>query len=225
MRRMHKSDMCGVNKSLPYIAMVPLGCPQPTLSGMVPHCRCAQLFRPMFSRKSGVVKCISRNAVDAANILWLISGNPEKPDIHQPHKTPLSPHRAHSRGARFTTPSPPPPARHKTPWPWCQRPVTDSILPGRCVRGIARGTPSPAQRKGSGMAGESGAGPRPPPLYNRRALPRRPATRTQALPAAGGVGESVPSTGHTTALVLFPLLIYHPTSAFNAAREEAGRPW
>ena len=36
MRRMHKSDMCGVNKSLPYIAMVPLGCPQPTLSGMVP---------------------------------------------------------------------------------------------------------------------------------------------------------------------------------------------
>ena len=74
MRRMHKSDMCGVNKSLPYIAMVPLGCPQPTLSGMVPLCRCAQLFRPMFSRKSGVVKCISRNAVDAANILWLISG-------------------------------------------------------------------------------------------------------------------------------------------------------
>ena len=77
---------------------------------------------------------------------------------------------------------PPPPARHKTPWPWCQRPVTDSILPGRCVRGIARGTPSPAQRKGSGMAGESGAGPRPPPLYNRRALPRRPATRTQRAP-------------------------------------------
>ena len=77
MRRMHKSDMCGVNKSLPYIAMVPLGCPQPTLSGMVPLCRCAQLFRPMFSRKSGVVKCISRNAVDAANILWLISGKRE----------------------------------------------------------------------------------------------------------------------------------------------------
>ena len=106
MRRVHKSDMCGVNKSFPYIAMVPLGCPQPTLSGMVPLCRCAQLFRPMFSRKSGVVKCISRNAVDAANILWLISGNPEKPEIHQPHKTPLSPHRAHSSGARFTTPSP-----------------------------------------------------------------------------------------------------------------------
>ena len=89
MRRMHKSDMCGVNKSLPYIAMVPLGCPQPTLSGMVPLCRCAQLFRPMFSRKSGVVKCISRNAVDAANILWLISGKREKRDSHQPHKTPL----------------------------------------------------------------------------------------------------------------------------------------
>ena len=95
---------------------------------------------------------------------------------------------------------PPPPARHKTPWSWCQRPVTDSILPGRCVRGIARGTPSPAQRKGSGMAGESGARPRPPLLFTtRRALPRRPATRTQALPAAGGVGESVPSTGRRPA--------------------------
>ena len=121
---------------------------------------------------------------------------------------------------------PPPPARHKTPWPWCQRPVTDSILPGRCVRGIARGTPSPAQRKGSGMAGESGARPRPPYFL-------QPGAHCQggqqhghnALPAAGGVGVSVPSTGRTTALVLFPLLIYHPTSAFNAAREEAGRPW
>ena len=226
MRRMHKSDMCGVNKSLPYIAMVPLGCPQPTLSGMVPLCRCAQLFRPMCSRKSGVVKCISRNAVDAANILWLISGNPLIP-LQPPtaQNTAFPAPRSQSWRAVHNT-LPPPPARHKTPWPWCQRPVTDSILPGRCVRGIARGTPSPAQRKGSGMAGESGARLRPPLLFTtRRALPRRPATRTQALPAAGGVGASVPSTGRTTALVLFPLLIYHPTSAFNAAREEAGRPW
>ena len=105
MRRMHKSDMCGVNKSLPYIAMVPLGCPQPTLSGMVPLCRCAQLFRPMFSRKSGVVKCISRNAVDAANILWLISGNPLIPLQPPTAQNTASPHRAHSRGARSTTPS------------------------------------------------------------------------------------------------------------------------
>ena len=154
-------------------------------------------------------------------------GKSEKSEkSRQPHKTPRSPHRAHSRGARFTTPSPPPPARHKTPWPWCQRPVTDSILPGRCVRGIARGTPSPAQRKGSGMAGESGAGPRPPPLYNPGAHCQGGQQHGHnALPAAGGVGASVPSTGRTTALVLFTLLIYHPTSAFNAAREEAGRPW
>ena len=107
MRRMHKSDMCGVNKSLPYIAMDPLGCPQPTLSGMVPLCRCAQLFRPMFSRKSGVVKCISRNAVDAANILWLISGNPEKPDSHQPLTKHRFPRTALTVVARGSQPPPP----------------------------------------------------------------------------------------------------------------------